>query len=76
MASSTTIPSARIKANRESIFIDTSKEGIIRSAPRNEMGMPSITHIASRICRNMPRTRKIRINPMKAFFKSRFSLLL
>ena len=75
IASSTTIPSARMNANRESMLIEASRPGISSSAPRNDIGMPSITHMASLICRNSPRMINIRTRPMTAFLSSRLSLL-
>ena len=67
IASSTTIPSTTTKANNDMTLIETSRPGIIASAPRNEIGIPRLTHTASRSSKNKARTRKTRRNPVAPF---------
>ena len=64
IASSTTIPSTRVKANSEMTLADTSSDGIIAMAPRNEIGMPRLTQKASRSSRNSVSTMKTSTNPL------------
>ena len=71
IASSTTIPSTRMNENSEIIFTDTSKIGIIAIAPRNEIGIPIVTHIASRNRKKRASTTKTRNSPLRALRNSR-----
>ena len=68
MASSTTIPSTRIKANRLTRLKVTPSTGISANAPRKLMGIPMDTHTATEKRRNSVSSRKIKIPPWKALF--------
>ena len=63
MASSTTIPNARIKANIVIMLIETPKWGMMASAPKKDMGIPRVTQIAREKRRNRANTRKTSIPP-------------
>ena len=62
MASSTTIPSIRIKANSETIFRLPPPTGIIHSAPKNATAIPIQTHIANSGRKNSISTRNTNRN--------------
>ena len=61
-----------IKANSEIMLIETPVAGIRSRAPRKEIGIPSMTQRARRICRKRLKIRKTMINPRKAFLIKRF----
>ena len=71
MASSTTIPSAIIKANIEIILMDTSAAGINSKAPKNAVGIPIVTQKARRYSRNRLSNTRTSTRPMAAFFINR-----
>ncbi len=75
MASSTTMPSTRMKANSEIRLIDTSSVGISARAPRKEIGIPSDTQAASRSRRNSASTSATSAKPARPFLSSRSSRL-
>jgi hypothetical protein len=56
IASSTTMPSAMMNANIEIMLIEMSNMGRNSIAPRNEVGMPTVTQNASRSSRKSPST--------------------
>jgi hypothetical protein len=66
MASSTTIPSTTMKPSRETKLTDIPRWGITATAPRKEMGMPRLTHMARRSRRNSARMRTTRRKPPRA----------
>ncbi len=67
IASSTTIPSERIKAKSETIFNETSNTGISQKAPRKDIGMPIVVQKARRISRKSVRQINTRARPMYPF---------
>ena len=69
MASSTTIPSTRINANRLSMLIDTPtiSSGITNKVPRKQTGKPTMTQNASLIFKNKESTKKTRSAPKNMF---------
>ena len=75
MASSTTIPSTRINANRESMLIDTPiiSSGITNSVPRKHTGRPTITQNASLIFKNNDSTKNTSNAPKNMFSNIMFS---
>jgi hypothetical protein len=73
MASSTTIPKAIIKANREIIFNDTPRDGRNKKEPIKAIGIPAITQNARRISRNKARVINTRVKP-KALLRNNKSM--
>ena len=71
IASSTTIPRTRMNENSEIMLTDTPSIGIIAIAPRNDIGMPIDTQIASRNRRKSASTAKTRNSPLRALRNSR-----
>ena len=71
IASSTTIPSTRMKANSESMFIDMPSSGSTHSAPMKEIGIPIVTQKARRKRRKSASTRKTRSSPWMPFLSKR-----
>ena len=63
MASSTTMPRARMKAKRVIMLMVTPSDGTTSMAPRNEIGMPIMTQKASRALSRVPRTRSTSTRP-------------
>ena len=70
MASSTTMPRLRIKANREIMLSVVSNWGISANAPRNEIGMPMVTQNARRASRNTLNSIMTSTSPMAALRRS------
>ena len=70
MASSTTIPSTNMNANRLMMLMvtPTNGTGINMKAPRNATAIPRITHSAIFRCRNTPRITNTNIAPRAMFF--------
>ena len=75
MASSTTMPTARMNANSEIVLMDTSKARAPARAPRKEMPIPAATHTASRISRNSASAVRTSSSPRAPFSSSRSSRL-
>ena len=67
IASSTTIPSTRMKVNSEIILMETSKIGRSQNPPINEIGMPNETQPASFGLRNKASTTSTNDKPRAAF---------
>ena len=70
MASSTTMPSAMMKANIEIMLMDTPTSGRNSIAPRKAVGMPSVTQKARRASRNSPSSTSTSTSPIQAFLSS------
>ena len=70
IASSTTIPSTRMKANSDITLIVTSTYGSRASAPMNETAMPTDTQRASRSFRNRASTRNTSRRPSRPLSSS------
>ena len=75
IASSTTIPSTRMKAKSESMFTDVPVHAITMSAPRKDSGMPIDTQIEMRKRRKSASTAKTRARPWAPLRRSRFRRL-
>ncbi len=71
IASSTTMPSAMMKAKSEIMLIVTPKNGRNRNAPRKETGIPSVTQKATRTSRKSPSRTSTRTSPRPPFLRSR-----
>ena len=71
IASSTTMPSARMKANRLTMLMETPSTGMKMKVPMNATGMPIVTQNASLNSRNRLSSTSTRHRPMKPFFSSR-----
>ena len=67
MASSTTIPSTRMNANRLIMLMVTSVTGSTAKAPRKATAMPRITQPAILRCRNRPRMMSTSTAPSAMF---------
>ncbi len=75
IASSTTIPSTVMKANREIMLMDTSNLGRTKIPAAKEIGMPKVTQKASRRFKKTPSRMLTRIKPMAMFLNSRLMRL-
>ena len=73
-ASSTTIPSTMIRANRETMLILTPRKSKNRKAPRKEIGTPMATQIASRRSSITTRNRNTSAKPRVPLRTSRLNL--
>ena len=71
MASSTTMPMASTKANREMVLIATSSTSMTARVPMPAMARPAHTHKASRICMNRASAMNTSSSPRRPFFTSR-----
>ena len=71
IASSTTIPSTRINANRDIIFIVVSSEGIAINAPAKLIGIPIIIQKDKSIRKNSAKVKKTSPSPSQRFFISK-----
>jgi len=72
MASSTTMPSERMKAKSEIMLRVTPNQGSTQKPPKKLIRMPSETQKASRSCMLRASTRKTRPRPINPFLSSRF----
>ena len=75
IASSTTIPKTKIKPKRDARFMLISKKGKKIKAPKNEIGIPSITKKASEGLKKRVKMINTNINPLIPFSMSILSLL-
>ena len=77
MASSTTMPMASTRPNRERLFREKPKAAMTAQAPIREIGMARIGMIAARqLCRNIRMTRTTRPTAMiSVFFTSSMEAL-
>jgi len=71
IASSTTSPSAIMKAKSEIMFSEMSNLGISQKAPKNDISIPIVVQNASRILRNSVRHIKTSVRPRYAFLVRR-----
>ena len=68
--------STNINVKRDSMLIDTSRNGKNHKAPRNDIGIPNETQKESLGFRNKDKTNITRINPIHAFFTNKSILPL
>ena len=71
MALSTTIPIAKIKPNKEIMFIDMPRLDIIIKVAVKDMPIPNADQNARRISRNNARHKTTRTRPIAALFTKR-----